>query len=268
LLPDDLAIFDDTRGMASLLQLLGPESPALRAARAILRTQERLLLCTGFPVNEGSETDGPAGAIVLGRALRELGRQFAIVSWAEALASWSTALGDLPSLAVARGVPLSPLDGVPVTIEVCGRVSGNAYLNMRGVDVRSKAPWFEDAIGSHALVSIGDGGNEFGMGSAPSTWFASRSVRPPLSTADVLVVGQVSNWAVLAIVAGIVQLTGKDLLPPPEQYQELLDQLAGNGVLDGIKRSAQPTEDGFDFGRGPSVITSLQRWLGVSAPFP
>lgn len=268
MLPDELVILDDNRGMSSLSGMLGPTSPALRAARAILTSEQRLLLCTGFPVNEGSETDGPAGTIVLARALAELKREFVVVSWAEALSSWAFALGDLPSMAIRRGAAAPPLPGVAVTIEVCGRTADGAYYNMRGVDVGSKAPWFEDVVGSHALVSVGDGGNEFGMGSAPERWFATRTVKRPISTCDVLVVGQVSNWGALAIVACLALLTGRRLLPEPNEYQELLAQLARGGAMDGVSKIVQATEDGFDLGRGSTIITGLQRWLDANPTAP
>lgn len=266
MLPDDLVIMDDSRGMASLSGMLGPSSPAMRAARSVLGCEQQLLLCTGFPVENGSETDGPAGAIVLGRALRALARGFTIVAWAEALQSWAPALGDLPSLAIPQGARPAALTGAAITIEACGRTADGAYYNMLGVDVGAKAPWFEDAIGLHALVSVGDGGNEFGMGSAPPAWFESRDVKAPASTCDVLVVGQVSNWGVLAIVACLSQLTGRRLLPQPEEYQELLEQLAQGGVLDGVRKLVQPTEDGFEPGRGAKVIASLQHWLLADLP--
>ncbi len=265
MLPDDLVIVDDNRGMASLVNMLGSASPALRAARAILGTEQRLLLCTGFPVDDGSETDGPAGTIVLARALAELKRDFVVVSWAEALSSWALALGDLPSLPIRRGAAQPRLSGVAITIEVCGRAADGAYYNMHGVDVGSKAPWFEDVVGSHALVSVGDGGNEFGMGSAPERWFAARTVKQPISTCDVLVVGQVSNWAALAIVACLAQLTGRGLLPEPSEYQELLEQLARGGAMDGVSKIVQATEDGFEAHRGSMTLASLQRWLDSSA---
>jgi len=264
LLPDDLVVLDDTRGMRSLLALLGPESPACRAARVLLAAHEPLLLCTGFPVQDTSETDGPAGTVALARALRELGRDVTVVSWAEALAAWAPALGALPTRALRRGRAPERLSGALVTVEACGRTATGAYLNVRGEDVRERAPWFEDAVGTHALVSFGDGGNEFGMGSAPSGWFEARRVEKPASTCDVLVVGQVSNWAVLAVVAALGRVTDRDLLPLPDDYQALLEALAANGVVDGVRRVAEPTEDGFELGRARAILVALRRWL--SAP--
>jgi D-glutamate cyclase-like protein len=260
LLPDAFVVSNDDRGMATLLSMLGPSSPAKRAAHALLAVRERLLLCTGFPSDGAPETDGPAGTVVLAKALRSVGKDVVVVSWPEALDAFGPVLGDLPCYEIRRGAPPRPIDGSAVTIEVCGRVQDGSYRNMRGVDVRATAPWFEDAIGKHALVSIGDGGNEFGMGSAPARWFEGRGVLPPVSTCDVLVVGQVSNWATLALVASLARATQKDLLPSADLYRSLLEDLAKNGVVDGVRGVAEPTEDGFDVGWSRAILQELHRW--------
>jgi hypothetical protein len=260
MLPDDLTILNDDRGMRSLLEQLGPASPAMKAGAALMAASERLLVCTGFPVGAASETDGPAGAVVLAGALRTLGKDVAIVSWPEALDAWGPLLGDLPRIDVPRGRRLDRLHGVGVTIEVCGRTGDGTYRNMHGVDVGAAAPWFEDAIAGNALVSIGDGGNELGMGAAPKEWFSRRGVSRPASSCDVLVVGQVSNWAALAVVASLGRTRGRDLLPGADDYARLIAGLAGRGVVDGVTGTASASEDGFDLDVSRDVIASLQAW--------
>lgn len=262
--PEAHVLFDDRRGMMSLLGLLGPGSPAARAARALLAARERLLICTGFSVAGLTESDGPPGAIVLARALAALGRDVALVTFKEAHAALAPALDDehaVEALTIARGAPSVPLSGVPVTIEVCGRVASGAYVNMAGHDIQREAPWFETAVGTHALVSIGDGGNEFGFGSAPPAWFASRGVHPPVSTCDHLVVGQVSNWAAMAVVAVLARTTGRALLPTADAYQAMLETLAASGVIDGVSRAATPTEDGAPLHAGMDVVRALAAWV-------
>ena len=64
-----LALDPGGRGIAAFFQPGG----ALRAAGALVRART-VLIVTGFVVAEGMpETDGPPGAVVLGRALRRLG---------------------------------------------------------------------------------------------------------------------------------------------------------------------------------------------------
>jgi hypothetical protein len=136
---------------------------------------------------------------------------------------------------------------------------------MMGRDITLHAPWFETAIGVRALVSIGDGGNEYGMGSAPAAWFAARGVDAPISTCETLVLGQVSNWAALAVLAALSRQTGTALLPSATAYQTLLEQLAARGVVDGVARIARPTEDDWPCGYGMRVVDVLTRWSQSSA---
>jgi len=262
--PDSLVVQNDQRGMQSLLRMLVP-LPSLRAAQALLAERQRILCCTGFPVDGHPETDGPAGAVVIAHAMSGLGREVAVVSWADTLDAMGSSLGQLACVAIPCGKRPSKLKGAAVTIEVCGRTADGSYLNMRGIDVRNEAPWFEDAVGTHALVSIGDGGNEYGMGSAPAAWFEGRSVERPISTCDVLVLGQVSNWGALAVVAALSAETGRDLLPDPESYERLLHSLVDGGAVDGVAHSPQPTEDGFPVGSGAAVLRNLRDWVSAAA---
>ena len=259
-LPDDLVILNDERGMQALLCRLEP-LPAMRAARAILSQRHRLLLCTGFPVCGCPETDGPAGTIALAHALQNLKREIIVLSWDDALEAMEPSLGEIPCQTIPRGIHPQQIDGVAITIEVCGRTIDGAYLNMLGNDVINDAPWFEDVIGSHALVSIGDCGNEYGMGSAPIEWFENRPIKRPVSTCDILVVGQVSNWAALAVVAALSVESKKNLLPAPDDYQKVLDIITARGVVDGVTRRSQATEDGFDVGEGVTVLRKLHQWV-------
>ena len=257
---DDTVVLNDGRGMRTLLGLL-PPSPALRAARAILKEKKRLLLCTGFPVNGHPENDGPPGAIALALALRQLQREFAIVSWPDALKGINEAAGHFESVAVFQEEAPIALDGAVLTIEICGKTADGAYYNAGGEDITARVPWFEQSLGTHALVSIGDGGNEFGMGSAPSAWFDAFAVKRPVSTCDVLVAAQVSNWGALAVVAALSLESGKNLLPSAAYYETLLARLAALGFVDGFTGLPAPTEDGFPTDKSLFILEALHSWL-------
>ena len=257
---DDMVVLNDGRGMRTLLDLLRP-SPAICAARAILNEKKRLLHCTGFPVNGHPENDGPPGAIVLALALRQLHREFAIVSWPDALKGINEAAGRFESVAVFQNEAPIALDGAVVTIEICGKTGDGAYYNASGADITAKVPWFEQSVGTHALVSIGDGGNEFGMGSAPSAWFDAFAVKRPVSSCDVLVAAQVSNWGALAVVAALSLESGKNLLPSTAYYETLLARLATLGFVDGFTGLPAPTEDGLPTEKSLSVLEALHSWV-------
>lgn len=257
---DDIVVLNDSRGMRTLLDSL-PPAPALRAARAILGEKRRLLLCTGFPVNGRPENDGPPGTIALALALRKLQRDFAIVSWADTLTGINEAAGRFESIALPPNEAPIAIDGAVVTIEVCGRTGDGAYYNARGSDISKHVPWFEQAVGTHALLSIGDGGNEFGMGSAPLEWFDAFAVKRPVSSCEVLIAAQISNWGALAVVAALSVESGANLLPSSADYETLLARLASLGFVDGFTGLPAPTEDGFSTEHSLAVLEALHGWV-------
>ena len=239
----------------------GPD--ILRSGAAILSAARtlRILVCTGFSVAGRPETDGPVGGLILARALRELKCPVALVSYRDVLDILTSTSGpQIDVVDVPCGTHCASVEGVPVTIEVCGQVADGTYRNMLHEDISAVAPQFETAIGFHALVSVGDGGNEFGFGSAPVGWFERNRVLRPVSTCDYLVPAEVSNWGALALVAALQVLSGVHLLPSPTEYQSLLDSLARAGMVDGVLRISQATEDGLKEGAGSRIVEALDSW--------
>lgn len=266
---DNLVTRSDRRGMVSLLRLLGG-SPITRAAQAIDAAKQPLNICTGFPVNHKPETDGPAGAVVLAHALVACGKQVRIASFGQVLdLVWPLLPAGVEAAFVPAGQKAMPFqDGATITIEACGETPTGPYLNMNGLDIRAVAPWFETACGTHCLVSLGDGGNEFGMGSAPDTWYsaAGRGVVRPIATCDVLVPAEVSNWGALGIVAQLSLMHGTTFLPTPTTYVQLLEDLVHRGAIDGVTEASTPTEDGKTQQETMQVVEGLQSWLANKAP--
>lgn len=255
--PQDVATPDDARGMCALLKQLGGD-PAREAAQALLRTGERVMICTGFPVGGRPETDGPPGAIALALALRALGRRVTLVSWGEILCACAAWLPEVDLLEI----PLGPSRGAApagdvVAIEACGRTRDGAYRSMTGADLRASAPHFESWVGERVLVGIGDGGNEIGMGSAPPRWFEGRGVEPPVSTCEVLVPSSVSNWGCLAVVAELSRATGRRLLPRTERHLALMEDLVSRGFVDGFTRARAPLVDGRSLSESADILDRL-----------
>lgn len=264
MLPRPLSIFigSNHRGMITLAKDLAGIN-VLKYGEAILSAAktDRVLVCSGFPVIGHPETDGPTGALMLANALYKLRCPVAFVTYRDVLDIVSL----LPEthfelIDIASCPHNSKISGVPVTIEICGRgVDGN-YYNMLNEDISADAPKFETAIGCHSLVSVGDGGNEFGFGSAPDSWFDKNNVHKPVSTCQYLLPAEVSNWGALALVAALQVLSNVELLPKPEEYQLVLQKLAAQGMVDGVLRTSQPTEDGYPEGAGKKIISELQAW--------
>lgn len=257
-----MIIRDNSRGMQDLV-VHADQYHIGRAAAAVLALpdNEPVNICTGFPVRGRPETDGPAGVLVLARALAKLGKYVRIVSYSEVVSFFEDLDGaQLETCCIPCGATADRLDGHAISVEVCGQIGDGTYRNMLGQDISSDAPWFETAIGLSALISIGDGGNEFGMGSIQQTWFDRREVRKPISSCTHLIPAQVSNWGALALTAAIGRLQGFDLLPKPTTYDQLLTDLAKSNFVDGVHGKPIATEDGWPEGTGGRLVDGLIAW--------
>jgi hypothetical protein len=146
----------------------------------------RVGLLTGFYVPLGdppaAETDGPAAAALLARALAEVSVRCRIATDTACASACQAALAaagvpDIPVDPVTHDGPVAPLagawqsDGIGwiVAIERAGPSAGGPPRNMRGQDIsRYVAPLHELFLaGGFRTIAIGDGGNEIGMGTIP-----------------------------------------------------------------------------------------------------
>jgi D-glutamate cyclase-like protein len=136
-----LALDPGGRGIERFFQAGG----ARRAAQALQRAR-RVVITTGFVVASGTaETDGPPGAAVLGRALRQLGADVDYVTddvTAPVLSATLAALGEPVDVmrypddaGAARAVLARTRPTHLVAIERPGRAHDGVYRNMRGEDV-------------------------------------------------------------------------------------------------------------------------------------
>ena len=154
---------------------------AARAARALYRAR-RVLVVTGFTVEpDMPETDGPPGAAVLGRALRQLGAHVTYVTDTINVPLVEAALKTLdePSDVVvypreadgARRLLAAERPTHLVAIERPGRNRVGDYLNMRGESVAAwNAPIDELFVvaGSVRTVMTEGGLRKVRSGSAPA----------------------------------------------------------------------------------------------------
>jgi hypothetical protein len=256
------------RGMQDVLEAM-PFDPAQAAARALAEEQRPIVVCTGFPVKGQPETDGPPGAFALIDALRRLGKSVKLASWDDALEVFRKVRPDLDEIELIR-VPAGPVEAIEaidgmavVTIEICGRCADGSYRNMRRVDIGAVAPRFEDMFGTMSLVSFGDGGNEFGMGSAPDSFFEQWQVARPVSRTQNLVPASISNYGAYAAIKELEGITGTKLLPDPAEHVAVIRALVELGCVDGFTGEAKPAVDGQDLGETEQL---LQRLRGEQGP--
>lgn len=233
--------------------------PAVAAANALIAAMEPIVICTGFSVEGRPETDGPPGAIALLNALQTLDKRAILASWAEALDIFIAVVGELETIAVPVSSTSIQFEGrySLVTIEACGKCFDGSYRNMRGIDVTAHSPRFEDLFGTESLLSFGDGGNEFGMGSAPKWLFEKSGICPPVSTTQFLVPATTSNYGVYAVLRELEKMSGKVLLPNVEDHISLIRRLVNAGCVDGITKKAEATVDGRNLEETIQLLTQL-----------
>ncbi len=255
----ELATPRNDRGMQDLLAALD-SNPARSAAEALTKEQRTIVVCTGFPAGGRPETDGPPGAFALIDALRSMKKDVKLASWQDALDIFGRIRADVQSIAVPTGVT-GRTAGPPcalVTIEACGVCADGIYRNMHGIDISCWAPRFEDFFGSSSLVSVGDGGNEFGMGSAPKWFFAQKDILQPSSCSENLVPASVSNYGAYAIIRELEGLCNQILLPTSEEHIALITALVEAGCVDGYTGEQTLSVDGEDLGKTRDVLDGIR----------
>jgi hypothetical protein len=274
---EDVILRHDRRGVSALRSHL----PADFCRQAGLLLAERagvVLITTGFYIlRTGTpETDGPPGAVVLGRALQRLDRRVVYVTdrVSEGLMRELTGPDDVVTFPVAdeaasrqhaRRLLEAHGPSLLISIERCGRTKDGRYLNMRGLDVSGQTAQidflFDPAIPS---VGIGDGGNEIGMGNVADAVAASGKLvaDPCVTRVSRLVIASVSNWGGYGLVAALSAITGLDLLPSVEEERRLVERTAVLGAVDGTTGESDGKVDGF----GPEVTAGILDDLHALVP--
>ena len=175
---EDIILQQDKRGVAELRPHL-PADFCRQAASYVLDHPGHTAIVTGYYItmSGGPETDGPAGAIAIGRALQNLGRRVTYVTDSFTGPAMRELAGDgaevvefpIADVETSRAQAAELLQRLQpdllLSIERSGRTRDETYLNMRDVDITPNTArvdyLFESDIPS---VAIGDGGNEIGMG--------------------------------------------------------------------------------------------------------
>jgi len=256
-----LVIAPSKRGMADLAGELRPDL-FTAAAAALLDCERQIAVGTGFPIAGEPETDGPPGAICLLDALLTLGKQASFASWASLNAQVATQRPNYRYIAVPQDgmhPPDTLFDHALVAIEVCARTADGSYRNMRHADISAHAPRFENVFGTRALVAVGDGGNELGMGGLSPTFYDRWNLTAPISTADHLLPGATSNFAAYALVAALAKITGKPLLPPVPAHLAMIGQLVALGFVDGVSGKNVAQVDGLPLAQTGQLLEELHR---------
>ena len=274
---EDVILAQDRRGIAALRPYL-PVSFCEAAARFLLQHAGTVLIATGFYVQraDAPETDGPPGALALGRGLAALGNRVAYVSDAYTaplladLAPSGTETVDFPIAddAASHEVARDLLDRIEPTaliaIERCALTHSGTYLNMRGQDISAHTARLDHLFRQHPhSVGIGDGGNEIGMGNlAPRIpGVAALPDDPAVTRTTHLVIASVANWGAYGVLAALSRLTSRNLLPRPVDESACIRRLVALGAVDGVTGVADCTVDSFTLSENTEVLERLNALL-------
>ena len=267
------ALFDAARGG------LWSAARALATAPAV-----RVGLITGFYVPLGSppaaETDGPVGAALLARGLRNAGI-------ACRLATDEPCRGACAAAVAGAGVSDVPVDtadiaamirtwrqaGVThaISIERCGRSADGSPRNMRGLDISSYTAPLDELFtaGPWKTIAVGDGGNEIGMGSLARESIARHVEHGEtiacVTPAQHLIVAGVSNWGAYALAGALAALRAdwrSALIAclDEELDRAILAATVDHGpAVDGVSRRRAMTVDNLD------IASHHQKLRGIRA---
>lgn len=273
---EEIILRNDRRGISALKPYL-PDDFCTQAARIILDNPGTAIICTGFYILSAGapETDGPPGAVFIGRALEGLGYHVTYVCDRYSLLPLK---GPVPPEKVVE-FPVSDerssqrhaqelLKGlkpsVLISIERCARTRDGRYLNMRGADISPYNAKLDYLFTGHEpSVGIGDGGNEIGMGNLAQEipQFDSLPDDPAITCVDKLVIASVSNWGGYGLIAALSLLTGKDLLPSAQEEEDLIRRMVDAGAVDGVSGRQTYAVDGFSLSENRQTLEALHTAL-------
>lgn len=271
---EDIVLQHDRRNVSQLRQHLARDYVG-RAAQAVLASRGPVLIATGFfeigP--RAIETDGPPGAVAIGRALRLLGRKVVYVSdhyaWSilEAEVAAESEVVDFPiaderrSRLYARRLLERYSPGVVIAVERCSLTALGRYLNMSGSDISAFTARLDYLFGHGATtVGIGDGGNEIGMGKLAAEIRAAPGLpdEPAATACHHLIAASVSNWGAYGLVAGLEQLTGRSLLPSNDEATTVITSMVARGAVDGANFTSIAAVDGFTLQENLEILKQLR----------
>ena len=244
-----------------------PANPLDRLQEA-LQEITGVVILTGFPVRLGlhnftGETDGPLGAANLAFAFESIGVPVWLLTDEEAYWVVNAAV-------TRRGCKCRPLmlpkyeadefiaaqldathPSHVLTIERPGKARDGHYHNMRGGIIDAMfvdASSIIEAARERGIttISIGDGGNEIGMGALAETiekYVPHGEAICAREVADIALISGVSNWWGWGVSALLSRMYGINLLPSDDMERGMLHEMVLAGSVDGCTKKPEETVD-------------------------
>ena len=274
---EDIILSSDQRGISLLRKYLQKEF-CTKAAVTVLDNPGTVIITTGFYIRSAGyiETDGPPGAIAIGRALNKLDYRVVYVTdkygmkALESIAEPSSIIYEFPILdSEASNILASNIcnefdPSIMIAVERCGINELGKYSNMHGQDITPYTAkidcLFQNKITS---IGIGDGGNEIGMGNLYAQVKDNSKLVcfPTTIEVDNLVIASVSNWGAYGLIAAISLIKNQNLLVSVEEEIEIINTLVGLGVVDGMSGKPESFVDGFDLDSNSKILQNLHSFL-------
>ena len=259
-----------------------PANPLDRLQEALTDVKGVVIL-TGFPVRLGlhnftGETDGPLGAANLAFAFESIGVPVWLLTDEEAYWVVNAAV-------TRRGCKCRPLmlpkyeadefiaaqlDAIKpshvLTIERPGKARDGHYHNMRGGIIDAMfvdASSIIEAARERGIttISIGDGGNEIGMGALAETiekYVPHGEAICAREVADIALISGVSNWWGWGVSALLSRMYGINLLPSDDMERGMLHEMVLAGSVDGCTKKPEETVDNLPMEVHLGVLSNVR----------
>ena len=259
-----------------------PANPLDRLQEALTDIKGVVIL-TGFPVRLGlhnftGETDGPLGAANLAYAFESIGVPVWLLTDEEAYWVVNAAV-------TRRGCKCRPLmlpryeadefvaaqlDAIHpshvLTIERPGKARDGHYHNMRGGIIDAMfvdASSIIEAARERGIttISIGDGGNENGMGALAETiekYVPHGEAICAREVADIALISGVSNWWGWGVSALLSRMYGINLLPSDDMERGMLHEMVLAGSVDGCTKKPEETVDNLPMEVHLGVLSNVR----------
>ncbi len=248
-----------------------------------LKNMTGVVILTGFPVRLGlhnftGETDGPLGAANLAFAFEAIGVPVWLLTDEEAYWIVNAALTKrgcrcrplmLPRYEADEFIA-AQLDAIRpshvLTIERPGKAGDGHYHNMRGGIIDAMfvdASSIIEAARQRGIttISIGDGGNEMGMGALSETiekYVPHGEAICAREVADIALISGVSNWWGWGISAVLSKIYGINLLPSNEMELAMLHEMVLAGSVDGCTKKPEETVDNLSMDVHLGVLDNVR----------
>ena len=256
---EKIILYYDTRGMSDLYQKIW-KGFIERSTKLILEKKGVIIITTGFYILSANapETDGPPGAVALGKSLEKLGYDVFYVTdkYSYNILSGLLGEGNIIEFPITSHIESSTFanklirDYDPkslISIERAGLSNDGKYRNFKGEDFSKYNAKIDYLFEQHPrTVGILDGGNEIGSGNYIEEIIKLGNIidYPSIITATESIISSTSNWGAFGLIAGLSIHENINLLPSVDEGKRLIEKTYNLGAVEGLTGESKPYVDG------------------------